>query len=273
MYNKLFTKILDSSIWLEPTTTRIVWFTLLAAMDEDGFAQFASVANLAHRARVTIEDAEKAMTCLENPDSNSSDPSNEGRRVERVPGGWMVLNAPKYRDLVTRLANREATKQRVARHRAKKAGNGDVTVGNDRVTQSEAYTEAVQRHDRSDERSAVSGEAALAERKAKALLLEQQAGLIYEAYPRKVARARAVQVIQRALVDKKNSIAFEELLRLTHEYARARLGQQEQFTPHPSTWFGQKRYNDNPSTWPDRRDTPRKKTASDKHYDKILNSL
>ena len=43
MYNKLFTKILDSSIWLESDGTRIVWMTLLAAMDQDGFAQFASV--------------------------------------------------------------------------------------------------------------------------------------------------------------------------------------------------------------------------------------
>ena len=34
MYNKLFTKILDSSIWLAPDPVRLVWITLLAAMDE-----------------------------------------------------------------------------------------------------------------------------------------------------------------------------------------------------------------------------------------------
>ena len=54
MYNKLFTKILDSSIWLEPSGTRIIWLTMIAAMDENGFVQFASVANLAHRARIEL---------------------------------------------------------------------------------------------------------------------------------------------------------------------------------------------------------------------------
>ena len=40
MYNKLFTKILDSSIWLAPDSARIVWLTFLAAMDEDGVVRF-----------------------------------------------------------------------------------------------------------------------------------------------------------------------------------------------------------------------------------------
>lgn len=117
MYNKIFTKILDSSVWLEPTPTRIVWFTFLAAMDETGFVQFASAANVAHRARVELAEAETALTCLESPDPHSSDPEFEGRRVERVPGGWMILNAAKYRDLVTRTIVRAQTRQRVQNYR------------------------------------------------------------------------------------------------------------------------------------------------------------
>lgn len=139
MYNKIFTKILDSSIWLETDATRIVWMTFLAAMDEDGFAQFASVANLAHRARVELSECEKAVSTLESPDANSSDPDNGGRRIERVPGGWVVLNAPKYRELVTRAISRERTRLRVAKHRSR---NGDVTQANETVTQSEAVSEA-----------------------------------------------------------------------------------------------------------------------------------
>lgn len=151
MYNKLFTKILDSSIWLEAVETRLIWLTLLAAMDETGYAQFASVANLAHRARVLLKDTEKAITCLEGADPNSSDPANEGRRIERVPGGWMVLNAPKYKDLVTRAVHQEQTRIRVARHREKKGCNGHVTLtplhvtpvtnANASVTPSETDTE------------------------------------------------------------------------------------------------------------------------------------
>lgn len=147
MYNKIFTKILDSSIWLETHPTRIVWFTFLAAMDENGFAQFASTANLAHRARVTLEECEVAVKCMESPDENSSDPDNEGRRIERVHGGWVVLNSTKYRDLVTRAVAQEKTRQRVARFRAAKkqaagnvTGNAGVTPANVSVTQSEAAT-------------------------------------------------------------------------------------------------------------------------------------
>lgn len=120
MYNKLFTKILDSSIWLEPTPTRIVWLTFIAVMDEAGFVQFASVANVAHRARVTMEEAQAAIACLESPDENSSDPDNGGCRIERVPGGWIILNAEKHRALVTRAIIREQTNERVKRFRQKK---------------------------------------------------------------------------------------------------------------------------------------------------------
>ncbi len=128
MYNKLFTKILDSSIWLEPTSTRIVWVTFLAVMDEHGFAQFATVGNVANRARVTLEEAQTAVATLEAPDKASSDKDHKGRRLERVPGGWIVLNAEKHRQLVTRALIQEQTRERVRRHRElKRSGNAPVT--------------------------------------------------------------------------------------------------------------------------------------------------
>ena len=127
MYNKLFTKILDSSIWLAPDPHRLVWITLIAAMDEDGNAMFASAGNLAARARVTREQAEAAVLDFEGPDPDSGDPDNEGRRIERFPGGWHVLNAAKYRDLVTKAIIREQTRERTARYRAKLNGDAHVT--------------------------------------------------------------------------------------------------------------------------------------------------
>ena len=142
MYNKLFTKILDSSVWLQPDATRIVWVTLIAAMDETGFVQAAAVGNLAGRARVSIPDCRTAVATLEGPDPESSDPEHEGRRIERVPGGWVVLNAEKYRALVTRAVNQARTRERVAKHRAVKHIGNDVKRScNDLVTPSEADTE------------------------------------------------------------------------------------------------------------------------------------
>jgi hypothetical protein len=142
MYNKLFTKILDSSIWLQPTTTRVVWLTMLAAMDETGFCQFASVANLSHRAIVPLKETGEAVKCLESPDPDSSDKDNEGRRIERVPGGWIVLNALKYRALVTKAVIQEKTRERVRKFREKGSNRG-VTECNAPVTARNAQSDSV----------------------------------------------------------------------------------------------------------------------------------
>lgn len=128
MYNRLFTKILDSSIWLEPSSVRIVWITLLAAMDEDGYAHFSALENLASRARVTLEETVTAVTVLSSPDPNSANPANEGRRVERVPGGFIIINSKDHRKTLNREIQREQTRLRVARHREReKAKEESVT--------------------------------------------------------------------------------------------------------------------------------------------------
>ncbi len=145
MYNKLFSKIVTSSIWLEPTPTRIVWLMFIALMNEDGFVQFASAANVAHTARISESEAAEAIIILEGPDLNSADEENDGRRIEKVPGGWMILNAGKYRDLVTREMVREQTRIRVARKRLKDKGvtrcNAPVTQSNGSVTPSDTDTD------------------------------------------------------------------------------------------------------------------------------------
>jgi hypothetical protein len=118
MYNRLFTKILDSSIWLEADATRIVWITLLAAMDEDGYAHFSCNENLAHRANVSPDALEIALKILESPDKFNPEDEFQGRRIERVTGGgWLVLKAPYYRTLLTREIAREKTRLRVQKHR------------------------------------------------------------------------------------------------------------------------------------------------------------
>jgi len=83
------------------------------------------------------------VQCLESQDADSSDPDNEGRRIERVTGGWIVLNSEKYRAVATREQQKELNRARVSKYREKKR-NGDVMRGNDLVTPSEAeaYPEA-----------------------------------------------------------------------------------------------------------------------------------
>ncbi len=153
MYNKLFTKILDSSIWLEPYATRVVWITLIASMDEDSYCHYSCIENLARRAGVTEEEADTAIQIFINPDRRSGDPEFEGRRIECVPGGYLILNGQKYRDIYNRSRDRELTRLRVQKHRSKKStvteSNAHVTVGNAcnngnacNEPYSEAYSEA-----------------------------------------------------------------------------------------------------------------------------------
>ena len=127
MYNKLFSKILDSSIWLEEDATRIVWITLLAAMDDDSIAHFSAMENLARRANVSVQRAQKAVEVLQSPDPESGDPEFEGRRIERVAGGWYILNGPKYREMYNRAIQKEQTRLRVQKHRKKACNNNGVT--------------------------------------------------------------------------------------------------------------------------------------------------
>ena len=71
------------------------------------------------------------------------------------------------------------------------------------------------------------------------------ATIIYQAYPKKVARPMALKAIQKAI--KKHGLAF--VLEKTRQYATARANCDPAFTPHPATWFNQERYMDDPKTW------------------------
>jgi hypothetical protein len=132
MYSKLFSKIVQSSVWLESLPTRIVWITFLAVKDRDGFCEMAAIGNVARTAGVTLAEAQEAVKALESPDNESGDPAHEGRRIERVEGGWMVLNAKKYDAIVTSVEKTELNRKRVAAYRARKRQcNADVTQSND----------------------------------------------------------------------------------------------------------------------------------------------
>lgn len=113
---KLHGSILDSSIWSQTDTTRLVWITMLAMANENGVVE-ASVDGLARRAVVSIESCEGALAALLGPDPRSRD-GTAGERIEKVPGGWLVLNHGNYRE--RRTAEQVATAKRVAEHRARK---------------------------------------------------------------------------------------------------------------------------------------------------------
>jgi len=92
---KLHSSILDSSIWLETASTRIVWITLLAMADARGVVH-ASPRGLARRANVTEAECAEAIARFLAPDLDSRD-GTDGRRIEKTAGGWQLLNYLRFR--------------------------------------------------------------------------------------------------------------------------------------------------------------------------------
>lgn len=149
-YTKLFSSITDSTVWREPDRTRLVWITMLAMADADGYVA-ASVPGLADRARVPLEDCLKALEAFKSPDEWSRTKEYDGRRIVDVDGGWQLLNHGKYRAIQDAEHRREQSRLAMQRLRADRKAAAEaaspvagvstvsaVNTGEQQLTQAEA---------------------------------------------------------------------------------------------------------------------------------------
>jgi hypothetical protein len=137
-FTKLFGSITGSSVWLEDDRTRIVWITMLAMADRDGYVG-ASVGGLAHIARVPREAVELALAKFLAPDADSRNPAHEGRRIELAPRGWRLLNHGQYRDQRDSEARREYFREQKRKSRLR--GQGHVAGQSRHSTHADTDTE------------------------------------------------------------------------------------------------------------------------------------
>jgi hypothetical protein len=121
-FTKLWAEITDSSIWNEDDKTRIVWITMLARMGPD-YVVRASVGGLAHLARVSREDCEKALEKLASPDPDSRSPEEEGRRIKKVDGGFFMINGEKFRQRRGDEEKKAYMREYMRQYRKNKASN------------------------------------------------------------------------------------------------------------------------------------------------------
>lgn len=117
-FTKLFNSILHSTVWSEPNEVRILWITMLAMANKHGEVM-ASVPGLARMAGITIDETEHGLSRFMEPDPYSRTPDHEGRRIEKVEGGWLLLNHGKYRALMSAEERREYNRRKQAERRAK----------------------------------------------------------------------------------------------------------------------------------------------------------
>ena len=136
-YTKLFNSILTSSVWGECHTTRIVWITMLALANQNGEVE-ATIPGLARLASVTIEECETAIACFLAPDPYSRTKADNGRRIEKIDGGWYLLNYAEHRRRASKADATEKNAERQKRFRDRHERNATVTHSNATVTHSNA---------------------------------------------------------------------------------------------------------------------------------------
>ncbi len=146
-YTKLFSSMIHSTVWREADHVRIVWVTLMAMADLNGEIE-ASVPGLADAARVTVENCQDALRRLSAVDPYSRSKEHEGRRIESIDGGWVILNYAKYREKLSAAHTKEKTAERVRRWRARQkcneksnTRNSKCNVGNYTQKQTQTQTE------------------------------------------------------------------------------------------------------------------------------------
>lgn len=142
-YSKLHSSIVNSSLWTEPDPVRIIFITLLAMCDQDGVV-FGTIGGLSRLANIDPDDIETSWATLMSPDTDSSDairaPENEGRRIERVSGGFRLLNFAYYRGLRNDDDRRDQNREAQARFRSKQSKPASSKVSRDKPLK--AHTEA-----------------------------------------------------------------------------------------------------------------------------------
>lgn len=116
----LWSVIVDSSLWEEPDYVVKVFLTMMALKDSQHIYR-GSAFNLKKRAHKTEQEVLDAWKILSSPDKRRLEKQPyEGRRIEAVDGGWLLLNGEKYRELVQIEMKRERDRKSQAAARLKR---------------------------------------------------------------------------------------------------------------------------------------------------------
>lgn len=91
---------------------------MLALKNKAGIVE-GSIPGLADMARLSLEDTMEALQTLRSPDPYSRTKEHEGRRIQDIDGGWLVLNHEKWRKKMSADERRDYLRVKQREHRAK----------------------------------------------------------------------------------------------------------------------------------------------------------
>lgn len=123
----LWSFCVESSLWDEPDFVVKIFLTMMAVKDGDHICRFTAY-QIGRKARKTEAEVLTALKILSSPDTKRKEKQQyDGRRIEAVEDGWLILNGEKYREMVsiemTKARNRRS--QKAFRERQKqKHGKG-----------------------------------------------------------------------------------------------------------------------------------------------------
>lgn len=98
-----------------------IFITMLALKDREHIVRFSAFA-LGQRAHKTEAEVLEALKILAAPDTRRLEPQPfDGRRIEKVEGGWLILNGKVYEDLMREMSRRAYKRQKEAEYRSDRA--------------------------------------------------------------------------------------------------------------------------------------------------------
>lgn len=103
---------MDSSLWEEPPFVRVLFVTMIALKDADHVCR-CDPYKLHNKANLSEQETLDALKILESPDKRRKliKQEFEGRRIEKVEDGWLILNGMKYRSMIQQIRRREYKNQ------------------------------------------------------------------------------------------------------------------------------------------------------------------
>lgn len=118
-WTPLWSGIVESSLWDEPDPVVKVFLTMLAMKDSDNIVRLTAY-QIAKKSNKTETEVLEALKVLSSPDTRRVEPQEfEGRRIEAVEEGWLILNGEKYRQKVAEEMKRARNRRSQAAWRAR----------------------------------------------------------------------------------------------------------------------------------------------------------
>lgn len=227
---KLFSAILDSSVWSYDSDTRIVWITLLTMADSEGRVH-AAIPGIANRARVPLDVAERSLELFQAPDPHSRSDAYEGRRIAKDGRDWVILNFQEHRRRQLEEAER-ARKRRWWRANRGKSAKLDAKLDNPsensrNLANDSTKTRPIQRQRHNNNN-----------------IYSADFEKFWEAYPkaRRKGKKAAYKAWQKA--EKDGLPDIDTVLKAIESQKKDRQWQDSQFIPLPTTWINQGRWDD-----------------------------